>query len=305
MPVAAQAKPLVALVRPKALPRRFPPGLSRHATPTCLAPTVATPLLVHVRPVRRCGEDRARRRPGSGRLSPFIRLPFTGIWYNIYGSPGPGKPIAYDADPVAIVQSLEWTSGTLTVPGVCGFGVRAADANGEERNLDAAVSIAINAAGLDISNVPTAPVGLRAFATTGAGIRVEWTTSPAAGAKKPAGFHVYIGTAKTTSGLPAAQPGRVQPGGPFVQPGYSGSFAAAGGAPTPDYSTPTITVAADAAILGSYQANLSGLSDSTTYAIGVRAYNASGEESNTSIVTVTADGTGPLPVSRLTATPIA
>ena len=257
-----------------------------------------------VRPVRRCGEDRARRRPGYGRLSPFIRLPFTGIWYNIYSSPGPGRPIAYDADPVAIVQSLEWTSGTLAVPGVWGFGVRAADANGEERNLDAAISISINAAGLDISNVPAAPVGLRAFATTDAGIRVEWTTSPAAGAKKPAGFHVYIGTAKTTSARPAAQPGRIQPGGLFMQPGYSGSPAAVG-APTPDYSTPRVTVAADAAILGSYQANLSGLSDSTTYAIGVRAYNASGEESNTVIVTVTADGTGPLPVSGLTATPIA
>jgi hypothetical protein len=40
--------------------------------------------------------------------------------------------------------------------------------------------------------------------------------------------------------------------------------------------------------------------DSTSWSFGVRAYNSTAEEQNTSTITVTADAAGPAPVSNLT-----
>ena len=210
----------------------------------------------------------SHRAGGRALLWPFVRLPFAGTWYNVYGSPGPGQPIAYDAQPLATTQALTWTSGPLAVPGAWSFGVRAANASGEEQNLDCAATIVFDSAGRDITNIPGPPIGLRAFATAGAGIRVEWAYPPIGGAKAPTGFHVYIG------------------------------------AGSPNYSSPAATVAADAATLSGFQVNLSSLIDGTTYSVGVRAYNASGAEQNQVTVGVTTDGTGPLPVASLTATAI-
>jgi len=154
-------------------------------------------------------------------------------------------------------------------PGAWSFGVRAENANGEEKNLDCAVSIVLDAFGNDITNRPDPPMGLRAFPLAGASIRVEWSYPTTRGAKAPVGFNVYIGA------------------------GVS-----------PNYSAPAAAVAYNAGILNTYIANLSGLVDGVTYSIGVRSFNASGEEANTRSLQVTADATGPGPVDGLSAAPI-
>jgi hypothetical protein len=162
-----------------------------------------------------------------------------------------------------------WTSSALTVPGTWGFGIRAYNAAGEEQNLDCSVYVTFDAQGHDITNVPSAPVALRAFATKGAGIRVEWAAGPATTpAKRATGFYVYMTAGATIS-----------------------------------YATPDATVNANTAILGSYVANLTGI-DGVSYTVGVRAFNATGTESNTNTVSVTADGTRPTAVTGLTATPV-
>ena len=52
-------------------------------------------------------------------------------------------------------------------------------------------------------------------------------------------------------------------------------------------------------LANSFVANLSGFANGVTYTIGVRAYNATAEESNTSTVNVTADNVGPTAVVGL------
>jgi hypothetical protein len=196
------------------------------------------------------------------------RLSLSGTWYNVYGSPGPGLPIDYGV-PLAQVQDLAWTSASLAAPGIWSFGVRAAGAGGEEQNLDCAVSIAVDADGADITDIPSPPIALRAIPTAGAGVTIHWGYSSASGPRTPTGFHLYIGT---------------------------------GGAP--DYAAPVQTIPFGAAILGGWTTRLIGLTDGTAYSIGVRAFNASGEEANTTSVRVTADATGPRPVDLLTATAV-
>ena len=190
----------------------------------------------------------------------------SGLQYHVYANSGIGDPIDY-GDPIATTGLLTWTSSALAHPGVWRFGVRAFNAFGEELNLDASVTIILNAAGIDITNLPVAPTNLRAFATANGGIRVEWTQPPVTGLKAPTGFHVYWGT---------------------------------GG--TPNYSAIKATVLAGSAIAGSFVANLSGLMNAIAYTFGVRAYNSTAEETNVNSVTVVADSAGPAPVVSLTAT---
>ena len=64
---------------------------------------------------------------------------------------------------------------------------------------------------------------------------------------------------------------------------------------TPNYAHRRRRSASQAAIAGTFVADLSGLANGTTYTIGVRAYNATAEEPNTTTVTCTADSTGPRP----------
>lgn len=186
--------------------------------------------------------------------------------YHIYMSPGVNQPIDYTTVVSTVLgfENTTWTSGPLAVPGTWGFGVRAYDDAGEEQNLSASVFVTFDAAGHDISNMPPAPVGLRAFATKGAGIRVEWAPGATSiAAKRPTGFHVYLTAGSTLS-----------------------------------YATPAATVAANTSIQGAFHANLTGI-DGVSYTVGVRAYNSSGEEQNTVTRSVTADGSGPLPISSL------
>src|SRR5262249_29984152 len=149
------------------------------------------------------------------------------------------------------------------------FGVRAFHGCGEEKNLDVAVEIILDATGADVTNRPAAPTGLRASATAGGSIRVEWHYPRTRAPRAPTGFHVYTGT---------------------------------GGAPS--YTTPVATVPYTTGIFNAFATTLSGLSDGTTYSISVRAYNGYGEEPNTVSVDVAADATGPGPVVGLEAVAI-
>jgi hypothetical protein len=216
-----------------------------------------------VRPVARPGALRPR---GSVRFgAPGLAALADEVQYHVYANLGNRDPIDYKS-PIATVSTTTWTSAALASPGTWQFGVRAFDANGEEQNLDCAVTVVLDSHGNDITNVPAPPGGLRAFATAGGSIRMEWWYPVAGGPKAPRGFHVYSGT---------------------------------GG--IPNYATPAATVLSSAGLFNTYQANLAGFSDGIAYAIGVRAYNSSGEESNTTVVTVTADTNGPAAVSSLTA----
>jgi hypothetical protein len=68
--------------------------------------------------------------------------------------------------------------------------------------------------------------------------------------------------------------------------GYHIYFGTGG---TPNYASPVATVLFAAATANTFATNLPGLTDGTTYTIGVRAYIATAEEANTNTVTVTAD----------------
>lgn len=183
--------------------------------------------------------------------------------YRVYASPSAGAAIDYDS-PVATTTGTTWSSGTLSA-GTWRFGVRAVSAAGEELNLDCATMVVVDATGADITARPDPPTGLRAYASAAGSIVVEWAAAAVTvAARRPVGFHVYIGT---------------------------------GG--TPSYASPAATVSYASAIAGAYQKVLTGLVDGTTYAVGIRAYNATSEETNTTTVSVTATSSGPLPVVSL------
>jgi hypothetical protein len=187
--------------------------------------------------------------------------------YAVYGNAGLDDPIDY-ATPLAVLGATTWTSAALAVPGSYRFGVRARDAISglEEENLDAAITLVLDAQGNDTTLVPPAPVGVRGFALAAGAIRVEWSCPCLDPRRAPDGFHVYLG-----------------PGAP------------ADGAP------PAATVPASDGTAGTHAVTLDGLTDRVAYGINVRAYNRFGEEKNTLVVVVTADGTPPAVVDGLAA----
>jgi hypothetical protein len=191
--------------------------------------------------------------------------------YYIYSNTGIADPINYNT-PIETIfgfSTTTWTTSALAYPGIWRFGVRAFNDAGIEENLDAAVTIVLDASGADITNRPKAPTALRALPRAGGTIRVEWAYNTISPSPVPTGFHVYKGT--------------------------TGS---------PDYGTIAATVSFQAAIAGSFMADLPGLTDGTVYTIGVRAYNATAEEPNTVTVNCTADATGPAAVVSLSAAAI-
>jgi hypothetical protein len=222
------------------------------------------------KPVQIRGDQLRRRRRGWQLVNTPIPLggPLVGLGFHVYANTGVGDPINYVL-PVATVFGLTWTSGALAYAGDWKFGVRAFDSYGEEQNLDAFVELILDSRGNDITRRPEPPVGLRAIVAKGGSIVVQWAYPPVIRAKLPTGFHVYTGT---------------------------------GGVPS--YITPAATVPYSSGIAGTFAATFNGLSDGTTYTIGVRAYNSFAEEQNSTAVSVTADATGPLPVDSLTGTAI-
>ena len=210
-------------------------------------------------------------------VSPLVgngTLPSVATWlnwtsplvYTIYTNDGAGGPIDY-ATAVAQTQSLTWTSDALAYAGDHKFGVRVSSLETalEEKNIDAMVRLILNASGADITSKPSPPTALRVFPLAGGGCRVEWSYPYANRTTRPTGFRVYSGT--------------------------SGSV---------NYGSVQATVTANGP--GGYSADLTGFSDGVAYSVGVRAYNATSEETNTTTADFTADATGPAAVASLTAT---
>lgn len=170
--------------------------------------------------------------------------------------------------PAATVSGLSWTSPALAAPGTWKLAVRAFDTVSglEEANVDCAVTVVLNASAQDVTGQPAAPVGLRAFSLAGGSVRLEWFYPVVNRAKVATGFHVYTGSG------------------------------------APNYSTPIQTVAFASGIANAFATTLTGLADGAVLTIGVRAFNATAEETNTMTVNVTADATGPSAVDSLTGT---
>lgn len=178
--------------------------------------------------------------------------------YRIYDNDGAGGPIDYSS-PAATVSGTTWLSPTLSAGGHYRFAVRTYDTVSglEDDNGDAVVEIRLNASGDDVTAVPTAPVTLDARAKAGGTAEVGWTWLPRPGESAPTGYKVWV-----TSGT-------------------SVNYAAAASA-----------TVAHVGVGSRHSASVSGLTDGTTYAIGVRAYNAVGDELNTNKVTIVGRSTG-------------
>ncbi|WP_165072135.1 fibronectin type III domain-containing protein [Paludisphaera rhizosphaerae] len=166
--------------------------------------------------------------------------------------------------PVATVSATTWSTSALAAPGLHRFAVRAVDGE-EESNVDAVAAIPLSAAGVDLSGLPSAPIQLAAAPAGGGTIRVAWR--PASTGPFATSYRVYVGT---------------------------------GG--TPSYTTPVATVSPRGS--GLQAATLTGLTAGTAYAVAVRAANAAGEESNTTIVEATLAAAPPSAPASLTATAV-
>ncbi|AMV37363.1 fibronectin type III domain-containing protein [Planctomyces sp. SH-PL62] len=187
--------------------------------------------------------------------------------YHIYINDGMGGPVDYDA-PVALVWEPTWTSGPLPPGSSFRFAVRAYDAETGlvDENLDASVALILDDEGRDATRVPPAPIGLRVFPRPGGRARIEWTVAGTPASRRASHFNVY------------------------VQPDEIASYAA-----------PTIVATAASARGDSFGVEVGGLTDAATYAVVVRAANATGEESNTRSYYFTADSAPPTQVDSLSA----
>lgn len=184
------------------------------------------------------------------------------VSYNVYGNGGSG-PIDY-ATPIGTTSGLTFATSALAFPGEWRFAVRATDGALEELNVDAAVRLVLDATGVDATNVPLSPVGLSAWAIAGGKVRVTWSY-PTLSTAGVTGFRVYTGPT------------------------------------TPDYGAVAATVsAASLGRLRSFQADVGPFADGSACVVGVRAYNAAGEEGNTAAATATAVAVGPSAVDALT-----
>lgn len=187
--------------------------------------------------------------------------------YRIYGNGGSGGGVDYTTV-LDTTASLTWTSPALSDGTDWTFVVRAHDtvSDLEDEEADTRARVVIAADGSDATNWPLPPSGVTVKARAGGGAKVIWQHPFSPSGKAPSGFHVYSGT------------------------------------PIVSYSAPAATVAYspnDPA--RTYSALLSGLSDGSAYQVVVRAFNGSGEEPNTTVVSVTGRASGPAPVVSLTA----
>jgi hypothetical protein len=178
---------------------------------------------------------------------PGFGVPGGGDRFRIYANDGLGGPINFTT-PVATVTGTSWTTPTLLPNGVYRYCVRTFDTvtGLEDDNADAIVEIRLDASGYDVSGVPSPAFAISARATASGGAQVSWAWLPRPNEANPTGFRVWL-----TAGVTV-------------------NYAAA----------PTATVAFVAG-RRAYGAALTGLVAGTTYSIGVRAYNAAGDEPNT------------------------
>lgn len=185
------------------------------------------------------------------------------ITYHVYANNGAGGPIDWTTI-VATTASLAWTSPTLAVSSDTTYGVRAYDTvtTWEEQSIDATARVVLDGAGVDITTRPTSPTQVTLEIGANGSVSVNWVWF---GANPPTGFNIYKGTPTISYGTPA-----------LILPYSSGRHT--------------------------FRATLTGLTDGSSYQVGVRAYNATGEDGNLAYQTIVADATGPLSVDYLTVT---
>lgn len=185
--------------------------------------------------------------------------------YHVYMNDGLGGPVDYGTV-IATVTAPTWTSSALAFPGTYIFAVRAFDSvtGYEELNTDARVALILDASGVDITAMPNAPTNVAAIPTAGGGVAIHWSYSPLGQGGAPTQFEVWVQAA-----------------------------------PAVDYTMPPSLTVPYSGPVGS--ASLAGLSDGVTYAVAVRASNATATEPNTTATAgFTADATGPAAVDSLT-----
>lgn len=190
------------------------------------------------------------------------------IVYDVFKGNSSAGPIDYTTV-VTTTSSLSVVLAALALGSSTRFGVRTRDTvtGLSDHNTDARVLVTVSAAGADVTLAPRPPQAVRALPAAGATVVVEWAAPDPDPTRTATGFHVYIGTGSVS------------------------------------YTSAVATVLYSTRRPGQYtfRATLTGLTDGTTYQVGVRAYNAAGEETNTSAVAVTASGTGPTAVASLSA----
>ncbi len=188
--------------------------------------------------------------------------------YLVWQGASDGSPIDYTTAPVARTHTLTWTSSPLAATTTTRFGVRTLDplTGYDDGNVDATVTVTLDASGTDITALPLPPAALTAVPGAAGTSTVRWTYLVPPGCQTtPTAFLVWL-TAGTRVNY------NVEPAATVVfVPGQS-----------------------------VYSAQLTGLLDGTTYSVGVRASNSVGIETNVQMVTVVGSCTGPLPVITLT-----
>jgi hypothetical protein len=159
------------------------------------------------------------------------------IHYRIYSGDNSGGPVDY-ASPVATVAGTSWTTPPLPPGSRTRFAVRSFDTitGHEDKNIDAMITVAVDATGGDATNQPAAPSGLSATVSGPGQVRVRWSYLPTPGRPDPDGFRVY------------------RTAGPAV-----------------DWSAAPAAIVAFTAMVRDYSTLMAGLVAGTTYAIGVRS----------------------------------
>jgi hypothetical protein len=192
-----------------------------------------------------------------------------GLLYHVYANDGAGGPIDYDTV-IATTNTLSYVTDTLTGPAVWSFGVRAYDGDThlEERNVDAVVTVRLDAAGHDITNIPAPVLALTGHAGKAGKAVLSWQYQTSDPAKTPRQFNVYQGTSSV------------------------------------NYTSPVTTVPYRS-LLRVFQATVSGLTGGTTYRFSVRAANTTGEEQSTSTVVVQSETAGPSAVIGVSGSAVA
>ena len=192
------------------------------------------------------------------------------IVYDIFSGNSSGGPVDYTTV-ITTVSALTVALAALPLSSTTIFAVRARDTVSglSDQNTDAQVTIVVSATGADATNAPSPPQALAVRPGVNGAAILTWSYPFINPVTLPTGFHVYQGTPST-----------------------------------PSYGAPVATVLYSAPAIGrhGFVATITGLTDGTVYAFGVRAYNASGEETNAVVALVTADATAPANIPSLTAT---
>jgi len=172
------------------------------------------------------------------------------IQYRIYSNHGGGGPVDYTA-PLAATPGLSYVAGPLGVSTDTTFVVRAFDPSTgfEEANTGPGVRLLIGPDGADLSGLSNPPRDLRLTPVAGGGCRVGWSSPGSTTGGAPSGFFIYLAQGAVTNYA-----------APAAQVGY----------------TPGV-VAYSCALAGPYAPS--------AYTAAVRAFNATGVESNTASVT--------------------